>query len=373
MTRWRLTILGMVILNGGLLIASFWLAQTPAQLAADAKPPDPSVLTAEVELRELSEELTVGGKFLASQSTTSITDASWDAPVVTALKSSQGAEVNEGEVVAEVSGRPVIILRGDTPFYRTLAAEATGRDVTMLQNALGRILGRPVAATGVFDAQTRRAIRDLYTARDYAPPARADDQSMSMSMSGDRASSVLAEIVLPRSEFIVVSTTPAVITSLVAPVGEPVTHERPAVTIAAGLLSFVATVDPSQATAVRVGLPVRVTDPSGLVLSGSIASVDDSGSSGGEVLPGSVTAVVTFPDDVPLGFAGKQSTAAIKAKSSTQAVPSLPIAALRDGPNGTLQVRLVPSGRVLIVKVPFVASGYAHVTGIDIGTKVALG
>lgn len=514
MTRWRMLAAGAALLTGALVWAAFGIGQTPGQLAADAKPPHPSVVTARVEERQLGESVALSGTFVANQSTASSIDASLDQPVVTALRTTVGAAVNEGDVVAEVSGRPVIVLRGDVPVYRTLASGSTGRDVSMFQASLGRILGREIPGTGTFDAATRRALHDLYQLRGYDDPAiNGDDtelgsatnqrdteaaaelrlaeavraqaaarteqanaladledaraaaaeevarvkrdtaaeesaarddvttaeSSLEAAASEDRAtaeadlrqkratfaavesdgdakrsaaardeaaaarrlrsfsldtsvedlavSTARAEVeearssasggaaIVPRSEFIVVAQTPALVSSLLTPVGATASGATPAVLLSAGAVSYEAVVDRSQATVIRPGMSASISLPTGDAAAGTISSIEDAAGRGGEVVPGAQLVVVSFPASAPLpsGLVGQDSLAAVEVTTSEGAVPSLPVAALRDGPKGTLFVRLVPSGREVTVTVGLVASGYAAVDGIDVGTTVALG
>lgn len=74
--------------------------------------------------------------------------------VVTIAPPPVGGEVVEGDVVVEVSGRPVFVLEGTAPMYRSLRPGMSGADVVQLQVALAR-LGYEPDADGVFGEATK--------------------------------------------------------------------------------------------------------------------------------------------------------------------------------------------------------------------------
>lgn len=95
---------------------------------------------------------------------------------MTKLPLKAGDTVAAGQLLAEVSGRPVFALKGTLPVYRDLRPGATGDDVAQLQQAL-RALGHGTGADakGVFGAGTKAALTARYRAIGYDPlPAVAD-------------------------------------------------------------------------------------------------------------------------------------------------------------------------------------------------------
>jgi hypothetical protein len=71
-------------------------------------------------------------------------------------------------VLLEVSGRPVFVLTGKVPMYRTLTRGSSGDDVDQLRSALRRLRpGSGLAATGVIKDSVLDAVRAWYTARGY--------------------------------------------------------------------------------------------------------------------------------------------------------------------------------------------------------------
>uniref|UniRef100_A0AAU2JSC9 Peptidoglycan-binding protein n=1 Tax=Streptomyces sp. NBC_00049 TaxID=2903617 RepID=A0AAU2JSC9_9ACTN len=157
---------------GGLLATA--LVKSPAQVAAETGPPAQGVLTAEVEQRVLAQKVVMRGTVVADQSVEvapqpRAADGA-GAPVVTKLPLKAGDPVAAGQLLAEVSGRPVFTLKGTLPVYRDLRPGATGDDVAQLQQAL-RDLGHGTGsdAKGVFGAGTKAALAARYKAVGYDP------------------------------------------------------------------------------------------------------------------------------------------------------------------------------------------------------------
>ncbi|MGI5444916.1 peptidoglycan-binding protein [Streptomyces sp. CA-243310] len=181
--RGRRVVLGVVagaalVAVGGLLATV--LVKSPAQVAAETGPPAQGLLTAEVERRVLARTVVTRGTVVADQSVDVAPQPrageGAGAAVVTKLPLKAGDAVAAGQLLAEVSGRPVFALKGTLPVYRDLRPGATGDDVAQLQQAL-RALGHGTGADakGVFGAGTKAALTARYRAIGYDPlPAVAD-------------------------------------------------------------------------------------------------------------------------------------------------------------------------------------------------------
>lgn len=135
-------LIGVVVLAAG--IGWFFGSQirSPAEAAAEAEPPPASNITVEVVMEELSADVITRG------------DVVYDEPVQVSLSGSfasqperlivtqaveNGDVLEEGDVVVEVVGRPVLLLVGEIPMYRDLRPGATGDDVLQLEQAMARL------------------------------------------------------------------------------------------------------------------------------------------------------------------------------------------------------------------------------------------
>jgi membrane fusion protein, multidrug efflux system len=115
--------------------------------------------TAAVERRDLVERETFDGSlgFADEQGL-----ASGRAGTITWL-ADEGATIRRGDPLYEVDERPVTLMFGELPAYRTLSSGLEGRDVRQLQRnlqALGFDDGGDLEVNGEFGADTAEAVRD---------------------------------------------------------------------------------------------------------------------------------------------------------------------------------------------------------------------
>ncbi len=178
--------------------------QSPAQAAADAEPPPPSLVTAPVEFRVLRDTLVFRGDVVAPMSieVTPEQMPGFDLTVVTDIRKQEGDQVFEGDVLAVVSGRPILILEGEVPLYRDLKPGANGPDVEQVQAALLR-LGFETGEDpiGVYGPATQEAVRGLYAGAGFSPIDtsidRADDiRAANARIDGSRSSLAAAKLAL---------------------------------------------------------------------------------------------------------------------------------------------------------------------------------
>lgn len=184
MLRGRRTVVVLAIVAVVSLAAGLGLSRliiSPGAAAAAAAAPTAGSITVPVEEREISNTLVLRG------------DVGYDDPVSLSLESGDlggpavvtgqvptvGASLDAASVALEVVGRPVILLPGGLPTYRTLRAGVSGPDVQQLRTALAA-LGIPAGdpANAAYDSTVAAAVRALYQRVGYEPPAvDADVQS----------------------------------------------------------------------------------------------------------------------------------------------------------------------------------------------------
>ncbi len=161
------------VVSLGAGVALSHLVISPAQRAAEAAPPEAGLITVPVEQRELTTDLTLRGDALYDDPVpVSVETADLGAPpVVTGQVPEVGDVVDAGDVVLEVAGRPVIVLPGELPVYRTLRVGSSGPDVLQLKEALASLhLDPGDVGSDVFDADTASAVAALYAQSGYPAP-----------------------------------------------------------------------------------------------------------------------------------------------------------------------------------------------------------
>ncbi|MGR6999837.1 peptidoglycan-binding domain-containing protein [Yinghuangia aomiensis] len=173
-------ILGAVVLVG----AGGWYAgqqvQSPAEAAAAHQAPPASLITVPVESRVLTNSVVTHGtisfespmpvNLSGAVGTASSGGSTGDAeggPQRVTRAPGVGASVAEGTVFMEVSGRPVFVLRGAVPMYRTLGPGTKGADVKQLNEALKRVGFDPGTSGESFTNGTATALENWYRARGY--------------------------------------------------------------------------------------------------------------------------------------------------------------------------------------------------------------
>ncbi|WP_030966004.1 peptidoglycan-binding domain-containing protein [Streptomyces sp. NRRL S-378] len=173
-SRRALVIAAVVVVLFGSSGSVWWIAsqaRTPEQRAANAAAPPPSRITGKVSDQQLVEKMELTGKVETASRTTiaGVQPQGTSRAVVTGLPAAMGKTLKAGAVVAEVSGRPVLLLPGRFPAYRDLKAGDKGPDVQQLQRALQPLYG--TAVNGTYGPATVEAVRKLYAAAGYEAPS----------------------------------------------------------------------------------------------------------------------------------------------------------------------------------------------------------
>jgi hypothetical protein len=190
--------LGIIVVAVGLVGVGGWFAgsqmQSPADAAAAHRPPKAGPVTVVVVRRSLTASVVAQGsvEFASPQSLAlagpvgSSDSGSGDSgagdPVVQRVTKAPvaGSEVKEGDVLMQVSGRPVLVLRGSVPMYRTLGPGASGDDVKQLEQALTRLGFDPGGTTGTYGQSDAAAVSRWYRSKGFhaEEPGFADRQQL---------------------------------------------------------------------------------------------------------------------------------------------------------------------------------------------------
>ena len=174
--------MGAVLLAVSVAAGLGWMAarniRSPAQVALEAEPPAPALITVEVERTELVADvitradigyddpvsLRLGGALGGRPSTLIVTSAR-----------ERGDELAEGAVAVEISGRPVFLLRGAIPIYRDLLPQAEGPDVFQVEEAMARLGYFSEEPDQVWTPATEAAVEAWYAAAGYEANGISDE------------------------------------------------------------------------------------------------------------------------------------------------------------------------------------------------------
>lgn len=175
-TIWIMALTAVLSLGAGLGLSR--MITSPADAAANAAPPAAGPITVPVELRSLKNDVVLRGDAVYEDpaSVTLETGDIGGAAIVTGQVPEVGATLDSGDVMLEVGGRPVILLTGELPVYRTLRVGVSGPDVLQLKTALNA-LGIPHGDTlsPAYDAATATAVEALYARVGYPAPSAGEE------------------------------------------------------------------------------------------------------------------------------------------------------------------------------------------------------
>lgn len=182
--RLALLVIGVAVASaaGGAVVGS--RLKSPADAAAEREPPPASRITVPVEQRVLTSRLVLTGEISYQEPTPVRLGGAVDTPdgqsAVITRPPIVSQELNEGDVLLDVSGRPVFMLVGEQLMYRTLSPGLTGDDVTQLEEALARLGFDPGPVDGRYDEATEAAVTELYTSRGYTAsiPTAEDEERL---------------------------------------------------------------------------------------------------------------------------------------------------------------------------------------------------
>lgn len=147
--------------------------KSPEQIAADTAAPEASLITVPVESRTLSRDVITRANAAFQDSTDlnlNLSTTSGSAPIVTGRVPTLGDELTEGTVGLEIAGRPVFILEGDLPSFRSMGPGTTGVDVLQLEQALLRLGFFVGVADELFDSETEAGLNNMYLQAGYTSP-----------------------------------------------------------------------------------------------------------------------------------------------------------------------------------------------------------
>ena len=206
---WIIAAVAVVSMVAGLALGQF--VTSPGEAASNASAPKPGLITVPVEKRVLANDVTLrGDATYADAVDVRIETGEVGGPaVVTGQVPAIGATFSPLSIALEIAGRPVIVLPGDLPVYRTLRVGVSGPDVIQLKQALVAVGISPGdAGSNLFDADTASAITALYSAVGYAAPESGTSAADSVRSAEDGVSSASSALGAAERELALVRSGP---------------------------------------------------------------------------------------------------------------------------------------------------------------------
>jgi len=321
---------------------------TPAEQAARAKPPAPSVLTAPVVLTHarttvvLRGTLTDGGAISVGVPG----DLSGDLAVVTAVSTSPGAHVADGSLIAAIAGRPVFVMEGRIPAYSVMSYGSTGIEVSELQAGLaaaGFSVGFDTA--GTYGAGTATAVADLYQRDNYAAVTAPGPGGGS----GKHKAKPVQYATVPLGEIMFTPSLPVTVVS-VAHLGQTIASGKPLATLGSGQLTFQTNTDLNTASLLSVGATGRATSD---LSNGSFkirlsAKRPGSGPGGG---PGAKLTLTPVNPGAAAPFVGQNMALHVRTGQAGGLQWVVPVSAVITNASGASSVTVVHGSRQVSVPV----------------------
>ena len=366
-------IVALIAAVGGLLVST--TIKSPADLAAQSRPPALTDLTATVHRQVISSTVLAQGK-VSQPAEVSGPAASGGSgagagsgasagtqPIVTRIFLRTGSRVLPGRVILEVAGRRVFVLSGTIPAYRNLIHGESGEDVAELQTSLESLgfgLGDDIG--GVYGPGTAAAVAAFYQSIGYSVPM------ISTGPKADRGA------MMPLSEFMFVPRFPAHLVSLGAKVGG--TASGALVKLSMGSPAIAGQLNPNDRGLVRPGMKVTITDAvTGKSFRGRVRSVRSQTQTKHSISGGIYLPMRIRPGrPMPASLIGQNVTLTITAAHSSEPVLAVPEAAVFASADGSTYVTKV-TGRHSQVRVTvrtgISGDGLVEVTPTGGGTLAA--
>lgn len=350
-----------------------WLAgssiQSPAEVAARAGPPEPSLILAAVERRPLSTTIVTRGtaRFGSPQVLSLPSSIFKDGPGIVTSLPAPGAEIKEGEVLLTVSGRPVFLLEGAQPSYRDLGPGIAGEDVRQFEAALSRLGFDPGAIDGLFDARTAAAVATLYDDAGFEPVKATEDQLRSIRplaaelVAGSRAQ---AGVQVPADEVLFASNPPVRVAERTVAVGDE--RANPLMTVTDAVVAIDGSLPLDEARVVTPGMSVQIDEPDlGIEATGVVSRVAEAPGTDG--VDGFHVYFEIVVNGAPATIVGASVRITVPIETTRGAVLAVPVSALSLAGDGSTRVRKVAGDSVVVVLVDpgLSAGGFVEVTPLE--------
>lgn len=416
-SRTLLVVGGTAVIALGAGIVAGTRITSPADAIARTAAPEASEVTVPVELRTLNSEVVTRGDVTAAGAVEVVPEVGGleTPPIVTGQVPQVGAEITEGAALLEIVGRPLVVLAGELPMYRSLRPGMSGPDVEQLELTLERLGLDPGKVDDEYTASTGNAVAELFERIGYEPPAPdpqaeaeleaandavdqaedavedaeealdaaapgpdgapADEDALEDALDDARdqladgrtardEAAFAAGTPLPASEIVYVPSLPRRVDEVRVRRGGQI--DGAVMSVSGASLVVTANVDDADHELLAVDQAVSIEVPTGEQVAGTItgiAEAEGEGATGWDVTitPGELT-----PEQAE-ALRGQNVRVTVPIESTEGDVLAVPLAALTAGPGGETRVEVMRDGvaELVEVEVGLTAQGYAEVTAVD--------
>jgi len=314
-------------------LATVAFVESPQQVASRSAAPPATAITATVRWQVLRNAITVQGIIRSARRIDVAASAPFRTVTVTRMPVRPGSRVHPGQLLAEIDGRPIFLLRGRLPPYRDLRKGDRGPDVTQLQRALEGLGYANFDPAGEFGPSTALSLLLFYRHLGYtAPVLRTPHRSPATSgtaggAGGLSGSGGIPNVYLPKSEVVFIPGKSALVVSVGARVGRQ-PGAAPVLTLATGRPYVTGHLTAHQATQARRGIPAIITAASPpLTVHGRVMRVGRLPATGGAPA-GGYPVRVRSRRPLPQRMIGAQVRLTLEAAVTAAPVLTVPVAAI---------------------------------------------
>lgn len=352
-------------------LAAARLIESPSQLAARTAAPAASVITGVAQLKVLRDPIMLPGLIRPGHTVTIRASAPFAKITVTKMRAALGGQVRPGHLLAELDGRPILLLQGGLAPYRDLHEGDTGPDVLQLQKALTSLGYGDYDPAGFFGWYTSQDLVLLYehlgyTAPMYRPKARKHRPP------GVPAPAPTAY--LPMTEVSYIPAPSALVISATARAGSALDHGAVLLKLATGNPYVTGTVPARLISHARIGLRTAITAAlPHLATAGVIAKITQIPAYAGHG-PGHpwYQVVITAKRPIPADMVGTKVRLTLWAPVTSGPVLTVPLAGVFSGQPGQppYVVRIAADGRrqQVAVRTGLAAGGLVAVSALRPGS-----
>lgn len=376
-----------MVVVGAIVVAFLgWLVGTqivesPADVAARSDAPPPSPILQPVVEQKLSTKVRARGTGgFGSPRPVILAPSNLSAGgVVTSLPAPNDV-IQEGGVLAQISGRPVLALGGEAPMYRDIGPGMSGQDVAQLEAALERMGISPGNVDGLYDGATEAAVRALYNNAGFQPVVASLAQLEAVRAAQCQTTAGACPgpgVQVPANELFFVAGAPMTVGEVTGVVGSEASG--PLMTVSDSTPKIAGSIRVEESKLVKEGMRVEIDEPDlGINAKGKVTAVAERPGTNG--LDQFHVYFETSVEDAPDRLNGVSVRVVIPIDETKEAELTVPVSAVVLDTNGTSRVQVVTKNGLedVPVKPGLSADGYVVVrpvkkNSLEPGDKVVVG